>query len=116
MKKIQCQLIASVNTPPASSPIDPPADATNPYTPIALACSPGAGNIVTIIPKITAEVSAPPTPCTNRAPINTPCDGATAHASDATVNTANPARNTRRCPTRSPNRPASNNNPPNGIK
>jgi hypothetical protein len=25
MKKIQCQLIASVRTPPASSPIEPPA-------------------------------------------------------------------------------------------
>ena len=28
-KKIQCQLIVSVNTPPASSPIEPPATATN---------------------------------------------------------------------------------------
>jgi hypothetical protein len=27
-KKIQCQLIASVSTPPASRPIDAPADAT----------------------------------------------------------------------------------------
>ncbi|MEJ7715632.1 MAG: hypothetical protein WKF40_08000 [Thermoleophilaceae bacterium] len=30
MKKIQCQLIASVSTPPASRPIDPPAEATKP--------------------------------------------------------------------------------------
>ena len=28
-KKIQCQLIVSVSTPPASSPIEPPATATN---------------------------------------------------------------------------------------
>ena len=28
MKKIQCQLMAWVSTPPASSPIDPPAEAT----------------------------------------------------------------------------------------
>ena len=28
-KKIQCQLIASVSTPPTSSPIEPPATATN---------------------------------------------------------------------------------------
>ena len=27
-KKIQCQLIASVSTPPASSPIEAPAEAT----------------------------------------------------------------------------------------
>ena len=30
MKKIQCQLIASVRTPPASRPIEPPAEATKP--------------------------------------------------------------------------------------
>ena len=29
-KKIQCQLIASVSAPPASRPIEPPAEATNP--------------------------------------------------------------------------------------
>ena len=28
-KKIQCQLMASVSTPPASRPIEPPAEATN---------------------------------------------------------------------------------------
>ncbi len=49
MKKIQCQLMASVSTPPASRPIDPPAEATNPKTPIAFACSRGSGNIFTII-------------------------------------------------------------------
>ena len=72
MKKIQCQEIASVSTPPASRPIEPPAEATKPKTPIALACSRGSGNIVTIMPRITAEVSAPPTPCTKRAPISAP--------------------------------------------
>ena len=30
MKKIQCQLIASVRRPPASRPIEPPAEATKP--------------------------------------------------------------------------------------
>ena len=29
MKKIQCQLMAWVSTPPASRPIEPPAEATN---------------------------------------------------------------------------------------
>ena len=38
-KKIQCQSIACVITPPASSPTEPPAEATNAYTPIARACS-----------------------------------------------------------------------------
>ena len=30
MKKIQCQLIDWVSTPPASRPTEPPAEATNP--------------------------------------------------------------------------------------
>ena len=30
MKKIQCQLMASVRRPPASSPMEPPAEATKP--------------------------------------------------------------------------------------
>jgi hypothetical protein len=30
MRKIQCQLMASVSRPPASRPIEPPAEATNP--------------------------------------------------------------------------------------
>ena len=34
--------------------------------------APGAGNIVTIMPRITAEVSAPPMPWTKRAPISNP--------------------------------------------
>ena len=71
-KKIQCQLIAWVRTPPASNPIEAPAAATKLYTPIALACSRGSGNIVTIMPRITADVIAPPTPWTNRAPIKSP--------------------------------------------
>ena len=69
-KKIQCQSIDCVITPPASRPTEPPAEATNAYTPIALACSRGSGNIVTIIPRITAEVIAPPIPWTKRAAIS----------------------------------------------
>ena len=116
MKKIQCQLIASVSTPPASRPIEPPAEATKPYTPIAFACSRGSGNIVTIIPSTTAEVSAPPTPCTKRAPISMPWLGATAHSTEAAVKTARPIRKILRCPIRSPRRPASSSRPPNGIR
>ena len=115
MKKIQCQLIASVSAPPASRPIEPPADATNPKTPIAFACSRGSGNIVTIMPRITAEVSAPPTPCTKRAPISIPWLDARAQSTEATVNSARPYRKIRRWPIRSPKRPASSRSPPKGI-
>ena len=64
--------------------------------PIAFACSRGSGNIVTIIPRITAEVSAPPIPWTKRAPIRTPWLWATAHRSEAPVKIARPTRKTRR--------------------
>ena len=55
MMKIQCQLIASVSAPPASRPIELPDTATNVYILIAFACSLGSGNIITIIPRITAR-------------------------------------------------------------
>ena len=116
MKKIQCQLIRSVSTPPASRPIEPPAEATNPYTPSAFACSRGCGNIVTIMPRMTAQVSAPPTPWTKRAAISISWVCATAHSSEAAVKTDRPTRNTRRCPIRSPTRPASSSRPPNAIR
>src|SRR5215208_7988105 len=84
--------------------------------PIALACSRGSGNIVTIIPRITAEVSAPPTPCTNRAPISTPWLWESAQNSEAPVNTPRPIRKMRRWPIRSPIRPESSSSPPNAIR
>ena len=97
-KKIQCQLMRSVRRPPASRPIEPPADATNPYTPIAFACSRGSGNIVTIIPRVTAEAIAPPAPCTNRAAMSISWVCARPHTSEAAVKTPRPHRNTRRLP------------------
>ena len=41
-RKIQCQLSASVSTPPSSTPRLPPPDITNPKMPIAFARSPGS--------------------------------------------------------------------------
>jgi hypothetical protein len=61
-KKIQCQLIDWVRTPPTSRPTAPPAEATKAKTPMAFACSRGSGNMVTIMPRITADVMAPPAP------------------------------------------------------
>ena len=116
MTKIQCQLIASVSTPPASRPTEAPAEATNAYTPIAFACSRGSGNMVTIMPRITAEATAPPAPWTKRAAISIPWPWATAHTSEAPVKTTRPARNTLRCPIRSPSRPDRSSKPPNAIR
>ena len=115
-KKIQCQLIASVSTPPRIRPIEAPPAATKLYTPMAFACSAGFGNIVTIIPRITAELRAPPIPCRNRAPISISWLCATPHSSEASVNTPSPAMNTPLRLTRSPSLPASKSRPPNGIR
>ena len=115
-RKIQCQLIASVMTPPTSSPIVPPATATNVNAPIARACSPGLGNIVTIIPRMTAEVAAPPMPCRKRAPTSISWFCEMPHSSEAATNTVSPVRNTRGRPSRSPSRPASSSRPPNGTR
>jgi hypothetical protein len=84
--------------------------------PIAFAISRGCGNIVTIIPRITAELIAPPMPWTKRAAISTPCDCASPQASEAKVKTAIPAMNSRLRPSRSPSRPASSSRPPNAIR
>jgi hypothetical protein len=65
---------------------------------------------------MTAEVSAPPTPWMNRAAISQTWFCATAQSSEAAVKIVNPVRNTRRCPMRSPSRPASSSSPPNAIR
>jgi hypothetical protein len=76
----------------------------------------GSGNKVTITPRITAEVSAPPMPCANRAPISISWLWASPHTIEATVNRASPARKTLRRPARSPSRPANNSRPPKAIR
>src|SRR6266581_263990 len=115
-KKIQCQFSAWVRIPPASSPTAAPAEATKANTPIAWACSRGPGNMVTIMPRITAEVSAPPVPCANRAAMSISWFTANPQTSEAAVNTASPVRNTSRRPARSPSRPASSSSPANAIR
>ncbi len=61
-KKIQCQLTACVMRPPAIRPTAAPADAMKLKTPNAFARSSGSGNMVTIMARITAELTAPPIP------------------------------------------------------
>ncbi len=113
--KIQCHE-TSVRMPPSSRPMDPPAEATKPKTPMAFPCSFGSGNIITIIPRTTAEFSAPPTPCTKRAAISTSWLGESAQTSEAAVKTAMPMRKIRRWPMRSPMRPASSRKPPKAMR
>ena len=57
-----------VRIPPRRTPIVPPPAATKPKTPIAFARSAGSVNSVTISDSATADTTAPPRPCTARAP------------------------------------------------
>ena len=115
-KKIQCQSSSSVRTPPASRPIDAPAAATKLYRLIARVRSAGSVNIVTIIPRMTAEVIAPPRPWMNRDAMRTGPLGLIPQTSEASVKTVRPTRKMRRRPSRSPRRPASSRTPPKAMR
>ena len=115
-RKIQCQSSTSVRTPPSRTPIEPPPEATKPKTPIAFARSAGSVKSVIVSESATAETTAPPIPCTARAPTSISCEVAKPHAADASVKSAIPSRNSRRCPKRSPKRPPSRRKPPKVIR
>jgi hypothetical protein len=53
---------------------------------------------MTMIASELGVTSAPAAPCSARAAIRNPIDGATAQASDSTPNAATPMANTRRSP------------------
>src|SRR5579862_4101092 len=111
-RKIQCQSSTSVSTPPSRTPMLPPPAATKPKIPIAFARSDCSVKSVIVSERPTADTTAPPSPCTARAPINKPCDVDSPHASDASVKSEMPPRNRRRLPNRSPRRPPSSKKPP----
>ena len=48
--------------------------------------------------ELLARITPAASPCTTRVPISTSAVGASAHAADATTNSASPARNVRRRP------------------
>ena len=112
IRKIQCQLSASVRTPPSTWPIEAPAAPVKAKTPSALARSRGSGNSVTRMPRLTAEDAAPPTPCAKRAATSIAGEVAAPATAEAARNSAMPARNIRLRPSRSPSRPASSSRPP----
>ena len=66
--------------------------------PIAFARSPGSVNRLTISDSETAEAIAPPTPWTPRAAIRKPWEVASPHASEASVKSVIPIRNSFRWP------------------
>ncbi len=112
-RKIAGQPNACVSTPPSSTPSEPPTPPIAPHTPSARLRSRPSVNEVAMIARLAGEITAPPMPCSARAPISSVRESASAHASDASANSAVPARNTRRRPSRSAARPPSSRKPAN---
>src|SRR5688572_3215873 len=75
-RNTQCQLSASVSSPPISTPTVPPPAITKPNTPIALARSASSVNSSMISDSATADTTAPPNPWIARAAISSVCEAA----------------------------------------
>ena len=104
MKKIQFQLTCSVRRPPTSGPIASAIAETPAQMPIALPRSRG-GNVAVMIESVAGFISAPPRPCTTRAPIRKPPFGARPQARLAPVKTARPTMKISRRPRKSASLP-----------
>jgi hypothetical protein len=111
MRKIAGQPRPWVSTPPSRTPEVAPSPPSAPHTPSARLRDAPSSNDVVMIARLAAEITAPPTPWIARAPRRTAGEPAIAHMRDAAVNSAVPARNTRRRPRRSEARPPSRSNP-----
>ena len=115
MKKIQDQLSALVSAPPSRTPAAPPLPEAAPQIPSATLRSRPSLKVVVRIESAAGASSAAPSPCRPRKAISEPDDHASPSRSEKTVNTAIPAMNTRRRPSRSAMRPPSRSTPPNRI-
>ena len=60
------------------------------------------GNAVVRMVRLSGRTTAAPRPCTVRATTSSAASGASAHAAEASVNSASPRMKTRRRPNRSP--------------
>ena len=107
MRKIRRQSTSSVRVPPSSTPKAAPAPPTAPQAPSALARSPPWVKAAMMIESAAGESIAAPRPWPARAANSVAAPPASAEASDESVKTLRPARNTRRRPSRSAARPPS---------
>ena len=112
-KNTQRQLSTSTITPPSSSPTAPPAPAIAPQTASARLRSGPSAKVVRMIERAAGETIAPPSPCAPRATSSMPSDCESPQISEAAANSAMPAMNSRRRPSRSARRPPSSRKPPN---
>ncbi|GAA2775406.1 hypothetical protein GCM10020219_052360 [Nonomuraea dietziae] len=88
-------------TPPTNGPLNVASPVMPRYSPIAFPRCCG-GNIALIRVSDSGNTIAAPTPCNALDAMSMPMSGDSAHAADATVNTASPTANMRRRPNRSP--------------
>ena len=107
MRKIRRQSTSSVSVPPSSTPTAAPAPPTAPQAPSAFARSPPPVKAAMMIASAAGESMAAPRPWPARAANSVAAPPASAEASEASVKTLRPARNTRRRPSRSAARPPS---------
>ncbi len=104
-KKMLRQPKCRISTPPRVGPIAIATPLHAAQMPSARPRSTGSRHTTRTIASDAGSSSAAPTPASARAPISTDTDGASAHSSDAIVNTAVPAMKMRRRPSRSASRP-----------
>jgi hypothetical protein len=102
----------SVRTPPSRIPIAEDSPAMAAHTPSAGWRSRGVVNVVVRVDNAAGSISAAPSPCARRAPMNTPASPANPPTSEDSPTTIVPASRTLRRPSRSASRPPSSMNPP----
>jgi len=103
-RKIVRQPNPAISTPPSDGPRVVPIADIVPRSPIALPVF-DFGTVSPTRATVSAIMIAAPRPCAAREAMRNQSVGAMPHRSDATVNSAIPARNNRRRPTMSPSRP-----------
>ena len=95
--------LRSISEPPTSGPATAPSPITGPTIANAF-CWPSSPNSSRVSPKPCGTMIAAIAPCSVRAAISAPGDGASAHSAEAAPNAPTPVSSTRRRPRMSPSR------------
>ena len=105
------QPASDVSTPPRTTPSADPAPASADHAPSALPRLAPVNSVITAA-SAAGDMSAAPSPCSDRPASSVAASPDSPHSSDAAVNRARPARVIRRAPNRSAIRPPSSIRPP----
>ena len=113
MKNTPRQVQPLTSSPPMTGPLAAPIPPTEPHRPRARDRPARVGNAAWSSTSEDGTSAAAPAPCTNRAAISTPIDGASPQAAEASANSAVPPANTGRPPRRSASAPPVSSSPAN---